>query len=53
LFVEQLPSDHTSRLKLTRDILPLLATLEFAEAKKRRGDHRLGSSGPPGSCAVR
>jgi hypothetical protein len=47
LLVEELPSDSRSRLKLTRDILRLLATLEFAQAKKRRGEHRLGSSGPP------
>ena len=47
LLVEELPSDNRSRVKLTRDILRLLATLEFAQAKKRRGEHRLGSSGPP------
>ena len=53
MFVEELPADNRSRLKLFRDILRLLATLEFAQAKKRRGERRLGSSGPPCSCAIR
>jgi hypothetical protein len=44
--------ENRSTMKLTRDILPLLAALEFTEAKKRRGEHRLRSSGPPCLCAV-
>ena len=53
LFVEELPSDNRSRLKLTRDILRLLATLEFAQAKKRRGNTDWGAVVPPCSCAIR